>query len=469
MRATTKKAHVLIGFHLLCNRTIQDIKFDKTQPKFMDWFAKENIFIEADTLGIDKTATIGYLTKLHTYHMNRTELKQLLQTTFEDVILDPDLTVELDPSLKEKQTEAMLNGDMFNPEVPPFEVFKTKIIHGRDKEKVSTNVIGIKCATAQARLLREFFSQMASPVSYEKQIGLFIPTGMVHILGSVAYAKMICDNNAYLQSVITIPVGDFQHETLDIPFSTSNNTDIEQTTLQETIEDQPWCLNVERTKIQNKILIVTTTDQLEKVQKWIDNDLLITYSANIADKIDVTSLRHLTPRCLDKPVLTAASKAYADNLSKRTSYAAVTTTQKTTQPPKVKKAPLIDLIFDPTEFPKLTVSEKKTPRTKTNQDVPTTAPPPTDPQTNAPYDYKAELERMMLEIETTLRKHCNDLFAKLESKINNLVQQNVEQAQINLNVTKQLSFLVDSIKKMTNYPTPMQYQNTPSPQGEGTL
>jgi len=293
--ATTKKSYVLIGCNLLCDCTIQDIKFDKKQPKFMDWLMEEKIFIEADTLGINKMTTIGYLTKLHTYYTNRTQLKHLLQTTLEDVTLDADLAVKLDPLLKDKQTEAMLNGDMFAPEIPPFKVYKTKITHGCNKDKVSTNVIGIKCTTAQACLLREFFSQLASPASYEKQIRLFIPTGVVHILGMVAYAKMICDNNAYLQSVISIPVGDFQHETLDIQFSTATNTDIEQTNLQEKIEEQPWCLNVDCTKTQNKILIITTTDQLEKAHKWIDHNLITIYLANIMDKIDITTLRNITP------------------------------------------------------------------------------------------------------------------------------------------------------------------------------
>jgi len=174
--ATTKKSQVLIGCSLLCDRMIQDIKFDKKQPKFMDWLIEEKIFIEANTLGINKMTTIRYLTKLHTYYTNRMQLKHLLQTTLEDITLNADLAVKLDPSLKDKQTESMSNSDMFAPEIPPFKVYKTKITHRYDKDKVSTNVIGIKCTTAQAHLLQEFFSQLASPASYKKQIRLFIPT-----------------------------------------------------------------------------------------------------------------------------------------------------------------------------------------------------------------------------------------------------------------------------------------------------
>jgi len=307
-RATTKKAHMIIGCNILSKCTIQDIKFDKNQPKFMDWLVQEKIFVEADTLGITKMTTIDYLTRLHTDHTNRTQLKQLLKTALDDVIINANLAVKLNPLLKSQQTEAMLNGDFFTPAIPPFKVYKTKLIHGCEKNKVLTYVIGIKCKTEQARLLREFFLQLASPASYEKQIGLFIPTGAVHILGETAYAKMICDNNAFLQSVISIPNGNFQHATLDINFS-MKNTDINQMTLQETIEDQPWCLNVECTKIQNKIMIITTKDQLETARKWINHNLINIYLDNIAYKLDITTLHNIIPRCPDKPMMMTASQA----------------------------------------------------------------------------------------------------------------------------------------------------------------
>jgi len=150
-------------------------------------------------------------------------------------------------------------------------------------------------------------------------------------------------------------------------------------------------------------------------------------------------------------------------------YAAVTTTQKTMQLPKVKKLPQIGLTFDPTEFPKLTPTKMKTTRTTTKKDILTTAKMQADQPTQVPYDYKAKLEQLSIEIETTLRKHFDDLFAQLESKIDNLVKQNEEQAQINLNVMKQLSFLVENMKKLTKYSLPPSTQTTPSPQGEGRL
>jgi len=245
-RAKKNQQHVIIGCELLSERTMKDIKFDKTRPQFMNWLDREKVFIESDTLGVIKTTTIGYITKLHPLLTNRNTLKTLLQTALEEVVIDADLAVELNPDLKEAQTKAKANGDFFNPDLPPFEIYKTKLNHGRDKEKVETNVLGIKSTIKQARLLKEFFSQLASPTYYEKQIGVFVPTGAVHLLGAANYVKLIRDNNAFIHSVMSIPLGDFQHETLDIPFSLDPSTDIEETTLLDLIAAQEWCLSIEK-------------------------------------------------------------------------------------------------------------------------------------------------------------------------------------------------------------------------------
>ena len=296
VRANKNQQHIIIGCKLLSERTLNEIKFDKTRPQFLNWLTNKKVFIESDTLGVLKTTSIGYLTQLHPLLTNRSNLKALLQTALEGVVIEAKLAVELDPTLKTAYTEANANGDTFSPELPPFEIYKTKLIHGRDKEKVETNVLGIKGTLQQARLLKEFFSQLASPAHYEKQIGIFIPTGAVHLLGAANYIQLIRENNAFIHNVATIPIGDFQHETLDIPFSLDTSTDIDQTTLLDLIGDQPWCFSIDKTTTLNKVLITTNKTQLETARTWIDEQLPIIYSQFIADKIDVTTLHHLTPR-----------------------------------------------------------------------------------------------------------------------------------------------------------------------------
>jgi len=292
MHATMNKQHIIIGCKLLSERTMNEIKFDKAKPQFMEWLDKEKVFIEADSLGIHRTTTIGYITKLHPQFTNRKNIKTLLQTALTDVIIAPELAAELDPSLKTAVQTAKANGDFFNPELPPFKVYKTHLTHGREKkDRVSTEAIGIKSAAPQARLVHEFFSQLASPTHYEKQIGIFVPTGAVHLLGIDNYKKIICDNNQFIDSVVTIPVGDFQHTTLDLPFSLDPMTDIEQMSLQEIISDLDWCIGVKKATNDTKVLITMTKPYLELACKWIDNILPSLYEQHIADKIDVTLLK----------------------------------------------------------------------------------------------------------------------------------------------------------------------------------
>jgi len=103
----------------MSDRTVRDIKFDTTtQNKFIDWLAKEKIFLELDSLGISKTSTVGYLLKLHTRITNCTTLKELLLDELNDICIDANLAIELDPMLKDKQVEAMSNGNIFLPTPP---------------------------------------------------------------------------------------------------------------------------------------------------------------------------------------------------------------------------------------------------------------------------------------------------------------------------------------------------------------
>jgi len=143
---------------------------------------------------------------------------------------------------------------------------------------------------------------------------MFIPTGTIHLVGPEACTNLLCAINAFLQNITTVPMGDFQHEMLKIPFSMDNDMDINQTNLFDLINDQPWCINVERSLTPNKVIFVTTKGQLQMARKWADDTLPVLYNQHISDKINVTTLRQITPRHLDKPTVTEASKTYADKL-----------------------------------------------------------------------------------------------------------------------------------------------------------
>jgi len=128
--------HVIVGCHMMSDCTMRNIKFDTTATtKFIDWLKQEKIFIKSDLLGITEMTTVGYLTKLHSKLTNCTFLKPLLLSMLEDVVLDPSLTCKLNPLLKTQQTKAMSNGDFLSIAPLEFEIYKTRISCGHDKEK----------------------------------------------------------------------------------------------------------------------------------------------------------------------------------------------------------------------------------------------------------------------------------------------------------------------------------------------
>ncbi len=420
-RGIDNKSHVIIGCHLASDRTLKEIKFDSTSTtQFIDWLKKERIFAESDSLGVTRTATIGYLTKIHTRLTNRTTLKELIIDSFQDVHIDPDIACELDPSLQIQQTDAMTNGDVFVPAPPPFEIYPTEISYGRDKTRVKTDVLGIKCAIDQARLLKEFFSQRGNPMALETRTGVFIPSGTVHIVGPEAYTNLLCDNNLYLQNIATVPIGDFQHETLDLPFPIEANTDIDTTTISDLIMEQDWCISLERSTTKNKVIVVTTKIQLKAAREWVDTQLPLIYEQNIADKIDITTLQRLTPRRLDKPILTAASATYAEQLIKRTSYATNTTknNKPLTRPPRARPTKLL-VSFDDKEFPPL--QKKQHAQIQTTQQSHTTTA--TSTASASEYDYRAELDRLTKELETTMQTKFEHAIAQLDAKFTQRLDQ----------------------------------------------
>jgi len=427
IRAGTHKQHLSVGCHIQSEHPFNDIKFDKTKPQLLEWMKQNKIFVESDNLGINKTTVIGHLTNLHPDLMNRNTLKDLLRTVLEEVVIDAKLAVDLNPSLKSLYQQATTNGDLFIPEIPPFTVYKTCISHSRDKLKVKTNIIGIKCASNKAKLLKEFFSQLASPEHYEKQIGVFVPTGAVHSIGSENYAKLLSDNNVFLKSVVNIPVGDFSHETLDIPFSLDSDTDIDQTTLADIIMEQPWCLNVKKTSIHNKVLLTTTKTNLDTARTWIDTTLPSLYNQHVADKLDVTLIKKMIPHRLDKPILTSALTAYADKLKQRMAGPQTGTplVALTTQPPRNNKPKATGNTFDEQSFPALTTKKPKVDPNplKTNISAPNNTQQ-AEPLVAPKFDYKAELQHLSEEIETNLKKQFEAIFATMEQKIDDLVKQN---------------------------------------------
>jgi len=169
------------------------------------WLKKERIFIEADSLGTDRPVTIGYFTKIAPSLTHLSNFRDYLTDQLMLVEIDADTAVSLAPHLKNERLEAMTNGDDYIPVLPDFVVYRTRISHGREPSRVTTDVLGVKTAPRDAKLLTEFFIRLAS-VTNDQRDGIFIPKGTSYLLGQPTYVQMLQENNFFLTNVATIPV-----------------------------------------------------------------------------------------------------------------------------------------------------------------------------------------------------------------------------------------------------------------------
>jgi len=110
------------------------------------------------------------------------------------VELDATTVVELAPHLKSQQLEAMSNGDEYIPILPQFQVYRTRLTHGSAPTQITTDVIGIKSAPKDAKLLGKFFTRLAAKTNHDQRDGTSLPKGAVNLLGLQTYTQVLQEN-----------------------------------------------------------------------------------------------------------------------------------------------------------------------------------------------------------------------------------------------------------------------------------
>jgi len=378
-REKQNQSHVCIGCHLLTNRSLGKIKFQSTNGNLLAWLKKERVFIESDNLGTDRPVTIGHFTNIASTLTHLANFREHLMNKLMLIDIDAETAVDLAPHLKTAQLEAMTNGDDFVPILPDFEVYRTHLSHGREPTKVTTDVLGVKCAPRDAKLLGEFFTRMSSESSTDQKDGVFLPKGAVHLLGPQTYEQVLKANNFFLTTVATVPIN-LEYGAWFALIDPHSTSDTDPLSLHEHLLRKSWFLRIESVA-RNKCLIITTKPNLPEARAWVDANLEPMVRKSIPDGIDPPSSQ--LPRRLDKPVYSALSRTYADVLKKQFSTASPsTTTTDHNRPPRKRQAALIDYDSDQSaETPSFTQAvansnenhhhSKKTTATTTNNNYAT--------------------------------------------------------------------------------------------------
>jgi len=216
----------------------------------------------------------------------------------------------------------------------------------RKINKVSSLVysIGVKCEPRDAKLLKEFFTRLASETGHSNRDGMFVPTGAASLLGPNTYEQVLKDNNLFLSNVATIPINLEYAAWFAVidPHASSDNATV---SLHDHLLRKPWYLRIESVD-RKKCLLVTTRPNLQAAHDWIDANLEPMVCQSIPDGINPPS--EFLPRRLHKPMYTTTSQSYADILKKQFSIASTTsaTTTDTTRPPHKWQATKLDYDSD---------------------------------------------------------------------------------------------------------------------------
>jgi len=350
---------ICIGCHVLSNRSLGKIKHQSNDGNLLTWLKRERVFLEADNLGIDRPVTIGHFTKITATLTHLTNFRDYLANQLMLVEIEADTAIELAPHLKQAQIDAMSNGDDFIPILPAFEIYRTHLSHGRAPTQVKTDVLGVKCASRDAKLLGEFFTRMAAATNNDHRDGVFVPKGAVHLLGPQTYEQVLKDNNFFLTTVATIPIN-LTYGAWFAVIDTTHNSETEPISLHDHLLRKPWFLRIESVD-RNKCLLITTKTNLPEARAWVDNNLEVLIRKSIPEGTEQPSQ---LPCRLDKPVFSASSYSYADALKKQFSLVpnAANSTTDHTRPPRKRQAAIIDYDSDQSSSaanPSIPVENKK--------------------------------------------------------------------------------------------------------------
>jgi len=240
---------------VLSDRSLSQIKFKSSDNHLLTWLKKERIFVDSDSLGIARPTTIGYFTQIAPDLTHLANFRDHLVNQMMLIEIAADDAIALAPHLKAAQLEAMSSGDEFTTILPNFEVYRTRLSHGRTPSQVTTDVIGIKCEPRDAKLLTEFFACLATETNNSHQDGTFVPKGASSLLGPQTYKQIIKDNNRFLTNVATIPIN-LEYDAWFVVINPHASNKTTTLSLYDHLTCKPWFLRIESVGQKNASLLL---------------------------------------------------------------------------------------------------------------------------------------------------------------------------------------------------------------------
>ena len=254
---------ITIGCRLLSMQTISDIKkATGERTMMMDWLKKNNVYIKIDSLGRKTIRTIGYIFFLHPNMTHHVSLKGNLCEALMEARISQDKIEDIDPNavqyfnfdttIEEEEGDTTItdttaaDNDKLLP--IPFELFPTWVGNGIGTTRISTKALLIKCNVDTGAILHELFLRMQTNKNIYPRMQ-YVPIGTAQLLGPEPYKHLIHANNAYLSSLMTIPVVGILDDMLNTCISVQHPNQPEtQILIKNILLSNDWCMNLDPTK-----------------------------------------------------------------------------------------------------------------------------------------------------------------------------------------------------------------------------
>jgi len=98
-------------------------------------------------------------------------------------------------------------------------------------------------------------------------------SGTAQLLGPEPYKHLIMQNNAYLQSLATIPVIGFTNTTLNYLIMVNNVTPGSTQAICDVLMMTDWCLQIKPAQMAGRMLLITHKSNLDTGREWLDDNL----------------------------------------------------------------------------------------------------------------------------------------------------------------------------------------------------
>jgi len=426
-----KGSRVRLGCTVNGNQTLNQMKHTIKPNRLIQWLRQEKVFLEADTLGIGKTKTVGYLMNIHPRIINRTSTKEKLHDTLNATIINPEEVAKLDNTLHDLVSNMNETGDDPIIHCPAFELFQTTIGIGNNP-RVETDVLGIKCQAGKAALIREFLIQTSSQI--EKQgLGKFIPAGLANVIGTETMTTIIRNNNQYLKSLTTIPINGIPNLTLQTEIIIDDDLpEAEKVPIkvQDYLLSAEWCHGIEPTDRTGRYLLITTYQQIAEAREWLDENLEKLFIEYLPEYGTFTPIEGYTfPKRGDIPRFSHQLGTYADQIRKQYTpnpQEDQSANKQWNRPPINRYATKRSFNFDEETHPELPKKTKnqptKTPQhtTSPNQPIPNVTQPPInakDLREKIMADMQNDLTKMISKEMTTIRTELKDQITDLSNSL----------------------------------------------------